>query len=128
MALAFAFAPDAVKRIQVPELAEYIPHLERVIQELRDAPDAVFVTVEDGNDFVTVTKVGDLLKVSVIGGRNEKVDVSIPMAALTAMLNAYDAEEGYFRTSKLVGALRAAPSGQLVHVLDGNEEVSVRMW
>lgn len=126
--IALAFAPDEIKRIEVPEVAEYLPYLDRFVTALEPVPDALLVEVEDTGDHVRVSKEGDLIKVSVREDGDERVDVSIPLSMLRGILNAYDTQGGYFRTSRLVGALRAAPSGDLVHVVDGSDEVRVRMW
>lgn len=126
--IAVAFAPDEVKRIEVPELAQYIPYLEDIVAALQEAPDAVFVEVEDGNDHVRVYKEGDLLKVTVRESTDKQVTVQIPFVSMMAVVHAYDMEGKFFRTSRLVGALRAAPSGDLVHVIDGDDEVRIRMW
>lgn len=132
--VAMAFAPDDVKYVDIEqaddEVARYWPYLERIVAELGDIPDAVLVEVEDGNDHVIVAKEGDLLRISVDEGKGsgETVRVNVPLAMVSAMLEAYDEETGRLRTSRLVGALRAAPSGELVHVLDGRDEVSIRMW
>lgn len=126
--IALAFCPDEVKRIEVPELAQYIPYLEDVVTALQEAPDAVFVEVEDGSDHVRVYKEGGLLKVTVRARTDEQVTVQIPFVSMMAVVHAYDTEGKFFRTSRLVGALRAAPSGDLVHVIDGDDEVRIRMW
>ena len=44
------------------------------------------------------------------------------------MVDAYDPVTNKLRTTRIVGALRAAPSGDLVHVIDRDEEVRIRMW
>jgi hypothetical protein len=129
-----AFAPDEIKYVDIEhaddEVARYWPYLERIVDELGNIPDAVLVEVEDGNDHVIVAKDGDVLRVSVDegNGSGETVRVNVPLSMVSAMLDAYDKETGTLRTSRLVGALRAAPSGELVHVLDGRDEVSIRMW
>jgi len=126
--LALAFAPQEVKRIEVPEIGKIMPHVRRVVEELQSSPDGIFVEVIDGSDHVKVFKEGGLLRVQVEDGDNEQVDVAIPFESMMAMVDAYDVEGGFFRTSRLVGALRAAPSGDLVHVIDDEDEVSIRMW
>lgn len=126
--VALAFAPDEIKRIDVEDIAEFIPYLERIVAELETAPDGLFVEVEDGDDHVRVFKQDGMLKVRVEDGSDEKVTVRIPFAAMMAAVHAYDVEGEFFRTSRLVGALRAVPSGELVHVIDGDDEVHVSMW
>lgn len=127
--VALAFAPDHIKRLEVPEEASrYLPYLDRIVGELERIPDALLVDVEDGTDHVQLYKEGDTIRVRVRERSDTRVDVNVPLAMVRAVVDAYDAEGGYFRASRLVGALRAAPSGDLVHVLDGQEEVRIRMW
>ncbi len=128
--VAVAFAPDEAKYIQMDsEVGEYLPYLARFVDELRAIPaDAMLVEVIDGSDHVRVFKEDDVMRVQVDEGHGTKVNVRIPLASLAAMVDAYDEEENMFRASRLVGALRAAPSGDLVHVIDGDEEVHIRMW
>lgn len=131
--VAVAFAPDEIKHIdlrEAEELSRYWPYVERIVEELGNIPDAVLVEVEDRNDHVIVAKRGDVLRISVDEGKEggETVRVNVPLAMVQAMLDAYDEETNTMRTSRLVGALRAAPSGEFVHVLDGRDEVSIRMW
>ena len=127
--VAMAFAPDEAKYVQVEEIGEFLPYLERFIDELRAIPDDVMlVEVIDHSDHVRVYKEADALRVQVEESNGARVNVRVPLGSLAAMVDAYDAETGVLRTSRLVGALRAAPSGDLVHVLDGNDEVHIRMW
>jgi len=126
--VAMAFVPAEAKRVEVPEFAEYAPYLERIVTAIQNSPDGLFVQVDDGDDHVRVAKEGGLLKILVNDADDEQVTVSLPLASLSRVLDAYDAEEGVFRTSRLVGALRAAPSGELVHVLDSDDEVRISIW
>lgn len=127
--IAVAFAPSEAKYVQVPDEVRRIwPYVDRFVEEIRDIPDVMLVEVVDGNDHVQIFKEGDVLKILVDEGGKEHVEVNVPLASLAAMVDAYDADGGYFRTSRLVGALRAAPSGDLVRVVDGNEKVHIRMW
>ncbi len=123
-----AFAPDEVKYVRVPEIAEYLPYFDRIVEELRAVPDALLVEVQDHGDHVKIFKRGDVLRVEVDERGDETVRVSVPLAALAAMVDAYDPDTQTIRTSRLIGALKAAPSGELVHVIDDDEEVRIRMW
>lgn len=122
------FAPDAAKRVEVPELAEHLPEAKKAVAALRQAPDGVFVEVHDGDEHVRISGEDDILRVHVVDGSRTTVDVRFPLAAAEAALDAYDVEHGSFDTSDLVAALGSAPGGDLVHVLDGEDEVSIRMW
>lgn len=123
-----ALAPERAKRVEAPELAEHLPAAKRAVQALREAPDGVFVEFHDRSEQVRITKEADLLRVRVVDGSGTNVDVSFPLAAAGEALRSYDREDRSFDTSGLVAALAAAPRGELVRVLDGDDEVSIRMW
>jgi len=122
------FAPDEAKRVEALELAEHLPHARKAVAALRQAPDGVFVEVHDRDEHVKIVKEGESLRVRVIDGSRTSVDVRVPLAAAEKALDAYDREERTFDTSDLVAALGSAPRGELVHVLDGEDEVRIRMW
>ena len=122
------FAPDEAKRVKAPELAEHLPHVMKAVAALRRAPDGVFVEVRDRDEHVEIVKEGDDLRVHVIDGSRTTVNVRFPLAAAQKALDAYDRDERTFDTSELVAALGSAPRGELVHVLDGEDEVRISMW
>lgn len=127
--LGLAFAPDEVKRVQVEEAGKYMHYAQRIVAELGNAPDGVFVEVEDGDDHVVIAKEGGVLRISVDEGDDgARVRVNIPFESIMAMMDAYDADGQFFRTSRLVGALRTVPSGDFVSVVDGDERVRIRVW
>jgi len=127
--VAVAFAPDDAKYIDIDEAGRYMPYLGRMIEELRNVPENVMlVEVIDGDDHVQLFLEDDNLRVRVEERNDTQINVRIPLASVAAMVNAYDPDTNKLRTSRLVGALRAAPSGDLVHVIDRDEEVRVRMW
>lgn len=120
------FAPDEVKRIQARDFAEYVPHAKRIVAELREAPDGTLVEVVDGDDHVTVAKEGDVLHVRALEGEETAADVYVPLASAEAAVRAYSVEGRYFRTSDLVAALGAAPRGDLIAVVDGEDRIRIR--
>lgn len=126
--VALRFAPDEAKYLQAREVAEYLPHAKRVVQALRASPDGVLVEVRERRNDVEVVKEGEILRVRVTEGEDSNVDLDLPLASVAAMLDAYEAERGVFRTSRLIAALKTVPRGQLVHVLDGGDQVEIRMW
>lgn len=126
--VALAFAPDEAKRVEIPEIAEYLPYLEQIVSELERVPDTVLVEVRDRGDHVTVAKEDDFLRVRVREDGDASVDVSIPLSTVRGIVAAYDAEDGVLHGTRVIGALRASPSGTLVHVRDDRDEVKVRMW
>lgn len=120
------FAPDEARRIEAPRAAKYLPYAGRVLEALRGAADGVLVEVIDGDRLVTVTREGDLLRVRVVEGDRSDVEVIVPLESGEDVVRAYDAEGRYFETSALVGALSAAPRGELVRVDDGESRVRIR--
>lgn len=123
-----AFAPDEAKRVEVPELAEHLSEAKKAVAALRQAPDGVFVEVHDGDEHVRISREEDILRVNVIDGSRTTANVRLPLAAAEEALDAYDVEEGSFDTSDLVAALGSGPGGELAHILDGEDEVSIRLW
>ena len=126
--LALAFAPAELRQVHAPEFAPFAGQAARLLDGLANLPDVVLVEIRETDERVRVAKRSDLLEVAVADGDEESVTINLPIGALAGVLTAYDADAGTFRTSRLVAALRAAPSGPLVRVLDGDEEVSIRVW
>lgn len=125
---ALHFAPEEAKFVEVPEGGEYLPHLARAIDELEEAPDGPFVDVRDGGDHVVIFKEDGALHVRVSEGGKTKVQLQLSFASAEAALRAYDGETGRLETSGLLAALTSMPRGEVVHVRDGRDEVSIRMW
>lgn len=125
---ALALAPEEARWVEAPELARRLPGLERAVDALRGADDGVFVRVEDGDERVRVSKDGGLLRVRAVDGPATRVSVDVPFRLAEAVLRAYDRERAAFRSSGLIAALGTAPDGELVRVLDGEEEVGIRVW
>lgn len=122
--LALNFAPAEAKYVQVPEIAEYLPYAERIVAELRNAPDGLLVSVEERDQTVRVEKVGDTLEVHVNDG-SELVDVTVPLDVVLDIVRAYDGKG--FDTRDLIRAIGRA-HGNVVHVRNGEEEVKVWVW
>lgn len=121
-----ALAPEEVKRLDAPGFAPYPGDVDRAAEALIGAPDGTLVRVLDGDQRVTVTKEGDLVHVRVIEGEETAADVLVPLRSVEAAVRAYDARERHFRTSGLLAALRTAPRGDLVDVLEGEERIRIR--
>jgi hypothetical protein len=121
-----AVAPEDVQRVRAPELGDYVPHARRISEDLRGVGDAELVAVTDGDQHVTVTKVGDVLRIRAVERGGATAEVTVPLGSLEAALRAYDPVSGSFRTSELVAALTEAPRGELVDVADGGDRVRIR--
>ncbi len=93
--------------------------------EIKDAPEATFVTVETRDENVVVKKEGDFLLVET-AERSEDgadVDVKVPLTVVDALLSG---PEGTFDFAAAIQALADYGPGELVTVRDGDE--TVRVW
>jgi hypothetical protein len=94
-------------------------------EEVKNAPEATFVTVESDNETVKVRKEGEFLVVKTVSAdeNGSHVDVTFPMAVVDALLSG---PEGQLNFEAALDALAAYGPGTLVTVRDGDE--SVRVW
>lgn len=123
---ALRLAPAKTRHIEAPvELRENVQLASALVAELRRCPDAELIRVDDGDDHVRVTKVGDELRVQVEERAGARVDVRVPLTTAAEALDSL--RSGNLEPSRLIDALRQA-DGELVHVVDGETEVRVRMW
>jgi len=122
---AASFVPTHETHIDVPELDEHLPTALRVIDALREAPDGELVRVEEADERVRISKVGDLLEIRVRGD-HETVDVNVPLDVIADIL--HDAQDGEIEAGDVVAALRGMSRTNLVEVHDGDEHVKVWIW
>ena len=66
------------------ELDEMLPALEVVLDAIPDLPDAVLVEVEDGDEYVRISKEGDALRVLVLED-GSRVGVTIPVSVVRSL-------------------------------------------
>jgi hypothetical protein len=123
---AASFVPESQARVDVPEIEEYLPAAEKLVAALRDVPDAELVRVEERDELVTVSKVGDVLEVRVHGSDGENVSVNVPLSAVEEILAS--AEGGTIDVRDAIAALRGVSRTNLVEVHDGDEHVKVWIW
>ena len=121
---ALTFAPHDAKYVECPDLAPFAPIAEKVMAELRKAPDFTLVEVQQDDQHIVIRKIGKCLEVNVEDG-DETVQCRVPLKAAERFLAAYDGHG--FPTKAAIWALRGAPRGELVHVNDGEDEVSIRI-
>ena len=96
--------------------------LRQILEALRDAPDADFVTVSGRNESVVVAKENGLLVVRV-DGDDEHVRVKIPLDVVDAMLTGNENEIDLVAGLE---ALAAYGGGDLIRVESDGE--LVRVW
>jgi hypothetical protein len=122
VAAAFIPSPDLTMKMD-PEAIQHLGSARKMVQALREAPDGELVRVEDEGETVVVAKEGDTLRVHVTG-RNEKVDVNVPLAAALDIIR----PDGRIDASAAVRGLRYARFSTLVEVQDGDDHVKISVW
>jgi hypothetical protein len=110
-------------RIQLDEVDLEGVDLRAMLEGLRDAPDAEFVTVRSRDESVRVAKESGMLVVLVDEHDGERVRVQMPMQVVEAAL-AGDRDE--IDLLAALNALADYPGGDLVLV--ESDEESVRVW
>ncbi len=96
----------------------------RVLEALRDAPDADFVTVSSDDENVRVAKADGMLTIHVDSRRDsEKVRVKIPLAVVDAMLG-----DDPYRIDLMAGLRTLADYGGGDLVTVESDDESVRIW
>jgi len=123
-----ALAPRDVRRIDVPELADFADDLREVLDVLQDTPDETFLLIERPREQVVVAKHEGALRVTAADGDRTRLELTLPLSSLALAHDAYDRETGILHTGALVRALRGSPRGSLLHLQDGGTEVHIRAW
>lgn len=100
-----------------------IQDLRRMWQEMRDAGDAEFVNVQDGDEHVRVFRKGDRVYVQVDEEGDEKVRIEMPTEVADALLSG---EGETLDVRAAVDKLARRGAHELVRVRDGAE--TVRIW
>ena len=122
--IALNFAPAEARYVEVPEIGQYLPYAERIVEELRGMPDGVLIEVEERHTHVLIEKVGENLEVHVEDG-SDIVDVTVPLNAVLDVLEAYDGTG--FDTRDILRSVRHL-RGDVVHVRSDDGEVRVWVW
>ena len=125
---AVAMIPADVKadgRVAIDDLDMDWNELMNLWGEIKNAPEATFVTVETRDESVVVKKEGDFIKIRTTESTDygADVDVKLPLTVVDALLSG---SEGAFDFTAAIEALAAYGPGELVSVRDGDE--TVRVW
>ena len=91
--------------------------------EVKNAPEATFVTVESNDETIKVRKEGDFVVVKTVEGSDTEIDVQFPLAVVDALLSG---PEGTLDFEAALDALADFGPGNLVSIRDGDE--TVRVW
>ncbi len=127
MSAAVAMIPEDVRmdgELRIDDLDMDWQELMALWNEIKDAPDATFVTVESRDETVVVKKSGEyvLIKTTESTEHGADVDVKFPLAVVDALLSG---PEGTFDFEAALQALSDYGPGELVTVRDGDETVKV---
>lgn len=111
--------------IAIDELDMSWTELQAFWHEVKNAPEATFVTVQSKDETVKVRKEGDFVYVRTTESTDQgtKVDVQFPLAVIDALLSG---PEGTLNFHGALQALADFGPGNLVTVQDGDE--TVRVW
>jgi hypothetical protein len=121
---ALLFAPLDKHPVPIEQAARHLPVAREALQALAEGPDGLLVHVEDRDQEVRISKVGDTLQVRV-HGRGEEVSVNVPLALA---LSALPDEQGRVSRLGLAGGLSATRFTDLVDVRDGEDHVKISVW
>jgi len=103
----------------------YLPVAEEVVAAIAEAPDAELVSVDDGDEHVRISKVGQEFQIRV-EGRREKVSVNVPIDLVQDTLS--KVHHGRLYPEDFVAMLRQARMTTLVDVVDGDDHVKISVW
>ncbi|MCP3956236.1 MAG: hypothetical protein GY719_00095 [bacterium] len=125
---AVAMIPEEVRHegeIAIDDLDMDWNELMDLWREIKDAPEATFVTVETRDENVVVRKEGDFLVVRTTEHTEHgaEVNAKLPLSVVDALLSG---PEGTFDFQAALSALADHGPGELVTVRDGDE--TVRVW
>jgi hypothetical protein len=104
---------------------DYLPAALEAIDALSDSPDCDLVRVEDGDEVVVVSKLGDMIRVRVDGPR-ENVSVHLPLDLARQAVR--QVRDGSISPGDLVATLRQARLTQIVEVHDSEDHVKISIW
>jgi len=112
--------------IELEECDISVHDMRRMWNELRDAGDADFVTVEEGDERVHIYRRGGFVHVEVddLDTRGEKVRLEIPISVVDALFDSE--EENELNLKGALAELQRTSDGEILSVQDGDQ--SVRIW
>jgi len=117
-----------IPRAHQPELEKALEYREaalEILSQMKDLPDGNFVEVTKPNEHVRIFKRGNSLCIDV-ESNNEKVNVQVPLRTAERLLQALKSQN--VNVGEVVACLEWQPSGDIVHVQTGREEVRVSIW
>lgn len=110
---------------QLERVRQYLPVAEEIVVAVAEAPDAELVSVDDGDEHVRISKVGQEIRIRV-DGHDENVSVNVPIELVRDALR--KADHGRLYPEDFVAMLRHARMTDLVDVRDGDDHVKISVW
>ncbi len=106
------------------QVMKYRETAARLLQQLKDQPDADFVEVRNAKEQVRIYKENDALHVSVISDK-EKVRLRIPLRIVDKAIAVLDSPRPGL--GDLVSCLEWQPAGDLVEVENDKEHIRISL-
>lgn len=129
---AIAMIPEDVQsdvndelQVQIDDLDMNWQDLRNFWYEVKNSPEATYVTVQTRDETVAVKKEGDFLLVKTTESNDDgtHVDVKVPLLVIDAL---FSGPEGTLDFSAALEALADYGPGHLVSVRDGDE--TIKIW
>lgn len=124
--MAMEMVPDDViseGHVRLEDCDLTVHEIRQMWNELRDAGDAEFVTIEEDDETVRVFRKGNKMFVHVDGKHDEQVRVEVPIALVDALLSGPEDE---LDIKAAMRELEKMTEGEIVRVADGRD--LVRVW
>lgn len=102
-----------------------IADIRRAWNELRNAGDAEFVEIEDGDEYIKISRAGDrvVIELDDRDGNDGRGRVEVPVSVVDALL---EGEGETLNVRAAIDELIAVSSGEIAFVEDGG--TTVRIW
>jgi len=110
-------------RFKLPTDEVSLADMRKIWNELKNTPDAEFVTVQQKNETIRVAKEGNYVLVKITEGKKQKVDLRVPVSVVDALLAGSGDE---LDIKGAVVAMQKQSAGEILTVNDN--QTQVRVW
>ena len=107
------------------EVWQYREAAAEILRQLPSVPDAEFVEVRSGRDYVRIFKRADFLHIQV-DNPTEKVNVRLPIQTIERLAEVMSDPNA--SVGDLFACLEWQSAGDLIYVKTQNEEVRISLW
>ena len=109
--------------VQIDDSDVPVEELRRVWRELRNGPDGRYVTVEDHDETITISRRGNKVLIKVIEDDDETVSIRLPISVVDALFSSRGNE---LNLGAALDVLTETADGEIV-AIDGHD-AQVRIW